>query len=41
MKKVVDMKGRPLLLFVNEWSVGMTLDRNDGLILSEFGRATV
>ena len=38
MKKVVDMKGRPLLLFVNEWSVGMTLERNEGLVLSEFGR---
>ncbi len=38
MKKVMDMKGRPLLLFVNEWSVGMTLDRNKGLELSEFGR---
>ncbi len=38
MKKVVDMKGRPLLLFVNAWSVGMTLDRNEGLELSEFGR---
>ena len=38
MKKVMDMKGRPLLLFVNAWSVGMTLDRNEGLVLSEFGR---
>lgn len=38
MKKVKDMKGNPLLLFVNQWSIGMTLDRNDGLILSEFGR---
>lgn len=38
MKKVKDMKGNPLLLFVNAWSVGMTLDRNKGLILSEFGR---
>ncbi len=38
IKKVVDMKGRPLLLFVNAWSVGMTLDRNEGLELSEFGR---
>jgi peptide chain release factor 3 len=37
MKKVVDMKGNPLLLFVHEWSVGMTLDRNDDLRLSEFG----
>ena len=38
MKKVVDMKGNPLLLFINEWSIGMTLDRNDGLVLTEFGR---
>ena len=38
MKKVIDMKGNPLLLFVNEWSVGMTLDRNEGLVLTEFGR---
>ena len=38
MKKVKDMKGNPLLLFVNSWSVGMTLDRNKGLILSEFSR---
>ncbi len=38
MKKVMDMKGNPLLLFVNSWSVGMTLERNEGLILSEFSR---
>lgn len=38
MKKVKDLKGNPLLLFVNAWSVGMTLDRNEGLVLSEFGR---
>ena len=38
MKKVKDMKGNPLLLFVNSWSIGMTLDRNKGLILTEFGR---
>ena len=38
MKKVKDMKGNPLLLFVNPWSVGMTLDRNPGLQLSEFGK---
>ena len=38
MKKVKDMKGNPLLLFVNEWSVGMSIDRNKGLILTEFGR---
>ena len=38
MKRIKDMKGTPLLLFINSWSVGMTLDRNEGLILSEFGR---
>ena len=38
MKKVMDMKGNPLLLFVNSWSVGMTLDRNEGLRLAEFSR---
>ena len=36
MKKIKDMNDRPLLLFINEWSVGMTLDRNKGLVLSEF-----
>ena len=38
MKKIQDLKGNPLLLFINSWSVGMTLERNEGLILSEFGR---
>ena len=38
MKKVKDMKGNPLLLFVNPWSVGMTLDRNKGLVLTEFNK---
>ena len=38
MKKVKDLKGNPLLLFVNSWSVGMVLDRNKGLELAEFGR---
>ncbi len=36
MKKINDLKGNPLLLFVNAWSIGMTLDRNEGLILEEF-----
>ena len=39
MKIVADMKGSPLLLFVNSWSVGMVEDRNPGLVLEEFGRA--
>ena len=38
MKKVKDMKGNPLLLFINAWSVGMTLERNKGLVLTEFSR---
>lgn len=38
MKKIKDLKGNPLLLFVNPWSVKMTQERNEGLILSEFGR---
>ena len=37
MKKVRDMKGRPLLLWAHEWSIGMTQDRNKDLILTEFG----
>ena len=39
MKKIRDMKGNPLLLFVNNWSIKMVEERNEGLILSEFGRA--
>ena len=38
-EKVKDLKGRPLLLFVNEWSIRMTVDRNEGLKLTEFGRS--
>ena len=38
MKKIKDLKDRPLLLFVHEWSIRMTQERNEGLILSEFGR---
>ncbi len=33
MKKIKDLKGNPLLLFINAWSVGMTLERNEGLVL--------
>ena len=36
MKRVRDLKGNPLLLFVNSWSIGMTLERNEGLELDEF-----
>ena len=38
MKKVTDMRDNPLLLFVNPWSIQMVLDRNEGLVLSEFGK---
>jgi len=38
MKKVRDLKGNPLLLWVNEWSIRMTLERNEGLLLAEFSR---
>ena len=38
-QKIKDLKDRPLLLFVNGWSVRMTEERNEGLILSEFGRS--
>ena len=31
-------KGNPLLLFINSWSIGMTLDRNEGLKLAEFSK---
>ena len=38
MKKIQDLKGNPLLLFINEWSIRMTCERNKDLRLSEFGR---
>lgn len=38
MKKVKDMKGNPLLLFINPWSIGMTEERNKGLVLTEFSK---
>ena len=38
MKRIRDLKGNPLLLFINPWSVGMVLDRNEGLVLEEFSR---
>ena len=38
MKKIKDLRDNPLLLFVNSWSVGMVLERNKGLKLSEFGK---
>ena len=38
MKRIKDLKGNPLLLFVNSWSVGMVEERNPDLKLAEFGR---
>ena len=38
MKRIKDLKGNPLLLFANSWSIGMVEERNEGLKLSEFGR---
>ena len=38
MKKVMDLKGNPLLLFVNPWSVGMVQDRNKDHVLTEFSK---
>ncbi|SHJ15768.1 peptide chain release factor 3 [Parasporobacterium paucivorans] len=37
-KKIKDLKGNPLLIFVNSWSIQTALDRNKGLRLSEFGK---
>ena len=38
-KKIQDMHGGKLLLFTNTWSIQWALDHNEGLQLSEFGRA--
>lgn len=38
MKRIEDLKGNPLLLFINPWSVQMVLDRNKGLELAEFSK---
>ncbi|MGX8680277.1 MAG: peptide chain release factor 3, partial [bacterium] len=37
-KKVEDLKGHYLLLFSNEWGIRWAMERNKGLILSEFSR---
>ena len=37
-KKIRDLKGNPLLIYTHPWSIKTILDRNEGLILSEFGR---
>lgn len=39
MKKIKDLKERPLLLFAHSWSIKMTEERNKGLKLSEFGQS--
>ena len=36
VKAVKDMKGNPLLLFVNDWMISMVLEDNEGLELLEF-----
>lgn len=36
-RKIKDLKGNPLLIFVHPWSIKTVLDRNEGLVLSEFG----
>lgn len=38
MKKVKDLKGNPLILFSNPWSIKTLLDRNEGLELLEFNK---
>lgn len=35
-KRVKDMKGNPLILFTNEWSIRLLLERNEGIELTEF-----
>jgi len=38
-KKVKDLKGRNLLIFQSEWSIGWALDHNKGLVLSDIGKS--
>lgn len=35
-KKIKDLKGNPLLLFIHSWSIQTVLERNEGLKLTEF-----
>ena len=35
-KKIIDMRGNPLVLFANEWNIKMLADRNEGLVLAEY-----
>lgn len=41
MKRVTDLSGDPLLLFINPWSVKMVQERNPELQLSEFGNTKI
>ena len=38
MKKIKDLKDRPLLIFINEWSIRMVEERNSNIKLSEFAK---
>ena len=38
MKKIKDLKDRPLLIFVNLWSIRMVEERNPDLVLSDFAK---
>ena len=38
-KKIKDLKDNSLLIFTHSWSINTVLDRNEGLVLSEFGRS--
>ena len=37
-KRVKDMKGNPLVLFTNQWSIKLLLERNEGIEFEEFSR---
>ena len=39
VKLVEDYKGNKLLLFGAQWSINWVMDKNKGLVLSEFGGA--
>ncbi len=39
--RVEDMRGGKLLLFTSPWNVNWALERNEGLVLSEFGNMAV
>ena len=37
-KKIKDLKGNPLIVCSHQWSIKTILERNEGLVLSEFGK---